>query len=66
MVGYLAVNNIAIDPKDNPKANYLIVQSGEPFEESLSPDITDFYYIDCNKTVGFSCLEALHLDGKTL
>lgn len=67
ILGELSINNIAINPEDNPVANYLIVQSGELYEEkALPPGFPDYYIIKCNKKTGFSCLEALHLDGKTL
>lgn len=66
----LYIHNISIDEEDDPTVNYLLEEQSSYFcdeDPFLDPSITgEFYYIECSKRIGFSCLEALHQDGREL
>lgn len=63
----MEIDNITIDPNDDIHRNYLIVQQGDGFPDRELDQIEGpIWTIECNKHLGFSCLEALHLDGREL
>lgn len=69
-VGTMYVHNITTDVEDDPTFNYLLEEQSKYYcdeDPFLDPSIEgEFYYLECSKRIGFSCLEALHQDGREL
>ena len=63
MKARMEVNNVSIDPRDDPYRNYFIEQEGEPYEDPILPKklADQMVIIECNKRTNIESTRVLGL-----